>query len=83
MDLSFNPPLNTPYDLDSDNEVKIVIKIEFKLVKPMAVKIWYRKKKSYTLDSLFIEQKSTDFQILPFDNHLSGSLITNLRLVLT
>ena len=45
----------------------------------MAVKILYRKKKSCTLDTLYIEQKSTDFEILPFDNHLFGSPITNLR----
>lgn len=36
MDLGFNPPLHTPYDLDSDNEGCYK---EFKLVKPMAVKI--------------------------------------------
>ena len=44
------------------------------MVKPMVVKMHYRKKKSWTLDTLCIELDLPDPEILPFENPLSGSL---------
>ena len=40
----------------------------------MAVQIQYRKRKSWILDTLYIWLKSPDLEILPFNNHQSGSL---------
>ena len=36
--------------------------------------ISYRKEKSWKLNTLYIELKSPDLEILPLNNHLSGSL---------
>ena len=49
--------------------LKICIDIFF-LLKLMAVKIDHRKKKSWTLDTLFIQLRSPDLDIFPLDNHL-------------
>ena len=49
----------------------------------MAVKMQYRKKKSWTLETLYIELDSPDHEILPKDNHLSGSLKVHFRVFLT
>ncbi len=43
------------------------------MLKPMAVKMQYRKKKFWILDTLYDELDSPDPETLPLDNHLSGS----------
>ena len=44
------------------------------MLKLMALKMLYRKKKSWTFDTLYIELDSLDPETLPKDNRLSGSL---------
>ena len=44
------------------------------MVKPLAVKMQDTKKKSWTLDTLYIEPDLPYPEILPLENHLSGSL---------
>ena len=51
------------------------------MVKPVVVKMHYRKNKSWTLDTLYIEPDSPDPEILPLDNHLSGSLLNQFQSV--
>ena len=47
----------------------------------MVVKMHYRKKKSWTLDTLYIELDLPDPEILPFENPLSDSLSNKFQSV--
>ena len=59
MDFGFNHPLLTPYDFNSDLKGCYKEGIHENLIcKAFGSKILTRKKKSWTLDTLYIELKS-------------------------
>ena len=75
MDLGFIHPFLSPYDFNSDLEGCYKEGLYENLNgKAYGSEMHYRKKKSWTFDTLYIELDLPDPEILPFENPLSGSL---------
>ena len=75
MDWGFNYPFLSPYDFNSDLEGCYKEGLYENLNgKAYGSKMHYRKKNSWTFDTLYIELDLPDPEILPFENPLSGSM---------